>query len=241
MSTIIPAQLIITIDTYVDCGDDQRLVLQALHNLGVALGEVPGEVYACVLVPSADLDQPVLLQLDDLQLETGAEAALVELYPPRQPLHLDLQQWDKKGDCGCSSARIGSSLRPRLERDIRQDSVVLPRRHVLSCLRSESPLPISALQGAVFCFLLGFDACFPPYQFHVVDEGVSVLPGLGSVARERPRRDLLRVVEIVEGLGEEVHRVVDERSLRLQKQSFPKSKTEIVRHTCKYLHLCTLW
>lgn len=54
------------------------------------------------------------------------------------------------------------------------------------------------------------------YQLHVVDHGVSVLPGVAAVARERPGVDVLRVVEVVERLREEVHRVVDQRGLRLR-------------------------
>lgn len=43
-----------------------------------------------------------------------------------------------------------------------------------------------------------------------------MLPGFRSVARERFRVDLLRVVEVVQGLREEVHGVVDQGRLGLE-------------------------
>ena len=42
------------------------------------------------LVVGADLEQAVLLQLDDLEREVGAEAVLVKLDPARQAPHLHL-------------------------------------------------------------------------------------------------------------------------------------------------------
>ena len=60
------------------------------------------------------------------------------------------------------------------------------------------------------------------HQFHVVDHRVSVLPGVAAVARERPGVDVLRVVEVVERLREQVHRVVDQRGLSLAAGNFEK-------------------
>ena len=47
------------------------------------------------------------------------------------------------------------------------------------------------------------------YQFHVVDQRIAVLPRVGTVARERPRVNLLTVVQVVQRPREEVDRVVD--------------------------------
>ena len=52
-----------------DCGNDQRLVRETLHDLAVALGVVPGEVDSAALGPSANLHQTVLLELNDLEPE----------------------------------------------------------------------------------------------------------------------------------------------------------------------------
>ena len=54
------------------------------------------------------------------------------------------------------------------------------------------------------------------YQLHEVDEAVAVLPGLVAVARQRRHLDVLRLVELVQRRREQVHRVVNERSLRLK-------------------------
>ena len=54
------------------------------------------------------------------------------------------------------------------------------------------------------------------HQLHEVDEAVAVLPGLVAVARQRRHLDVLRLVELVQRRREQVHRVVDERSLRLK-------------------------
>ena len=43
-----------------------------------------------------------------------------------------------------------------------------------------------------------------------------MLPGLVAVARQRRHLDVLRLVELVQRRREQVHRVVDERSLRLK-------------------------
>ena len=45
---------------------------------------------ARALAVSADLEEAVLLQLDDLEREVGAEAVLVKLDPARQAPHLHL-------------------------------------------------------------------------------------------------------------------------------------------------------
>ena len=71
---------------------DERFVLQALHDLRVGLGVVPGEVDAVLLSPGADLEEAVLLHLDDLQLEVGPKAVLVELNRASQTLHFDLKR-----------------------------------------------------------------------------------------------------------------------------------------------------
>ena len=47
-----------------------------------------------------------------------------------------------------------------------------------------------------------------------------MLPGVAAVARERPGVDVLRVVEVVERLREQVHRVVDQRGLSLAAGNF---------------------
>ena len=40
-----------------DGGDDERLVLQALHNLRVGLRKVPREVHTVLLTPGSNLDK----------------------------------------------------------------------------------------------------------------------------------------------------------------------------------------
>ena len=45
-----------------------------------------------------------------------------------------------------------------------------------------------------------------------------MLPGLVAVARQRRHLDVLRLVELVQRRREQVHRVVDERSLRLKSE-----------------------
>ncbi len=56
------------------------------------------------------------------------------------------------------------------------------------------------------------------YHFHVVDEGVPMLPGEGAATAERRQIYLLAGVEVGEGLGEHLDRVVHQRGLGLTKK-----------------------
>ena len=64
--------------------------MQTLYNFSITFGEISGEVDSAQFGPASDPDEPVLLQLDDLQLEVAAEAVLVELDHARQASHLNL-------------------------------------------------------------------------------------------------------------------------------------------------------
>lgn len=54
------------------------------------------------------------------------------------------------------------------------------------------------------------------YNFHVVDQAVSVGPRVRGVAAERVDVNLLARVQIVQGLGKQVDGVVHECGFRLQ-------------------------
>ena len=55
------------------------------------------------------------------------------------------------------------------------------------------------------------------YKFHKIDQTVSVLPSLVPVTAERRDLDVLGLVELVQCLGEQVHGVIDQGRLRLQR------------------------
>ena len=57
------------------------------------------------------------------------------------------------------------------------------------------------------------------YKFHKIDQTVSVLPSLVPVTAERSDLDVLGLVELVQRLGEQVHRVVDQGRLSLEIRS----------------------
>ena len=52
-------------------------------------------------------------------------------------------------------------------------------------------------------------------QFHVVDEGVAMLPGVAAVAVDGGRLHLLAPVQLCDGSGEQLHCVVDQRRFSL--------------------------
>ena len=56
------------------------------------------------------------------------------------------------------------------------------------------------------------------YQFHVVDERISVLPSVRAVTGERFRVNVLGMVQVVEGLSKQMDSVIDQGCLRLEKK-----------------------
>lgn len=67
----------------------------------------------------------------------------------------------------------------------------------------------------IFTILNSVDPNFT-YNFHVVDQAVSVGPRVRGVAAERVDVNLLARVQIVQGLGKQVDGVVHECGFRLQ-------------------------
>ena len=55
------------------------------------------------------------------------------------------------------------------------------------------------------------------HQFHIIDEGISMLPSFSSIAGERFGIDFLRSIQIMQSLGVEVNRIVNQCSFSLQK------------------------
>ena len=66
---------------------------------GSAICPVPGKVDSCGFAPLSNVEQPVLLQLDDLESKVCPEPVLIELDGSRQTLHLDLEQKKTLNPC----------------------------------------------------------------------------------------------------------------------------------------------
>ena len=58
----------------------------------------------------------------------------------------------------------------------------------------------------------------PTHHLHEVDEAVAVLPGVLAVTAQRTDVDVLREIQLVESLGEQLNCVVDKSSLGLDKK-----------------------
>ena len=57
------------------------------------------------------------------------------------------------------------------------------------------------------------------YKFHKIDQTVSVLPSLVAVTAERSDLNVLGLVQLVQRLREQVHGVIDQGRLRLEKNN----------------------
>ena len=54
------------------------------------------------------------------------------------------------------------------------------------------------------------------YKFHKIDQTVSVLPSLVAVTAQGSDLNVLRLVQLVQRLREQVHGVIDQGRLRLE-------------------------
>ena len=82
---------------------------------------------------------------------------------------------------------------------------------------------ISTNQSAVSCGIPANESgpLWPkalPDHLHEVDEAVAVLPGVLAVTAQRTDVDVLREIQLVESLGEQLNCVVDKSRLRLDKK-----------------------
>ena len=54
------------------------------------------------------------------------------------------------------------------------------------------------------------------YKFHKIDQTVSVLPSLMAVTAKGSDLNILRLVELVKRLREQIHGIIDQGRLRLE-------------------------
>ena len=55
------------------------------------------------------------------------------------------------------------------------------------------------------------------YKFHKIDQTVPMLPSLKSITTESWYLNILRLIQLVQSFGEQIHCIVDQSSLRLKK------------------------